>query len=491
MISAQNRPLRSNGSSIVFFLILLFSLSACNLFKKLPDDEDDQFEDQETLDDLQGKKVYDPVTGTYVYVPDNILSARMDTIRWKNAPVDPEQIITTAGAFVEVGERINVLRENEIGSKFLSAYNVSVILPFMSQRFDPNSLEVGRSSLWALNFYSGMRMALDDLDSEGVKLNVDVFDSQASESVVSELLRSNNAVNNAHLLIGPLRTENVRLTAEYVRDGEKVFVSPYSAASNLTTRNRNYVQISPTLQTHCEAITRHALDRYRRDQVVLVARDRGQERQSLEYFQGENDRLLGGADPERQLKEYIIANDEDFDQIDVLPLLELQDTTVFIIPSWQEPFVYSLLRKIELARDEFSHVVVYGMPQWANFELIDFEYYEKLNVHISSNTYINPVGTDVKFFRSRFFDRFGAVPTDEAFIGYDVMLYMGRMIHKHGTKFHLALDRESQRYLHTRFNIQPVGTTAAVRSEDYTPQKFENKYVNILKFQDYYFQLAE
>lgn len=489
MILAQNRPQRLSGSSIAFFLILLFSLSACNLFKKLPVEDDEKFDDQETLEPLQGKKVYDPETGTYIYVPDNILTAKMDTVRWKDTPINPDQMITSAGAFVDVGDRISVLRENASGSKFLSAYNVSVILPFMSQRFDPNSVEVNRSSLVALNFYSGMRMALDELDSEGIKLNVNVFDSQASESVVSELLRSNTALSNAHLIIGPFKTENVRLVADYAREGEKVVVSPYSAAPFISMRNPNYVQVSPTLKTHCEAITRHARQRYRPDQIVLVARDRRGERESLEYFQEENYRLLGGRNPEKQLKEYIIANDEDFEQIDVLPLLELQDTTVFMIPSWQETFVYSLLRKIELARGEFSHIVVYGMPQWANFELIDFEYYEKLNVRISSNTYIDPVQTEAKFFRSRFFDRFGAVPTDEAFIGYDVMLYMGRMIHKHGTKFQYALDREERRYLHTRFDINRVTVATTTGAENLPIEQFENKYVNILKFEDYFFQI--
>jgi hypothetical protein len=490
MISALNRPQLLSGSKLVFFLILILSLSACDLFRKLPVEEGEKAEDKETLDDLQGKKVYDPVTGTYIYVPDNILTAKMDTVRWKDTPLNPDQIITSEGAFVEVGDRISVLGENEIGSKFLSAYNVSIILPFMSQDFDPNSVDVNRRSLMALNYYSGVRMALDELDSEGIKLNVRTFDSEASQSIVSNLLRSNPDVQDAHLIIGPFQRDNVRMVAENVRGTGQVFVSPWNASSSLSGANPNYVQVSPTLKTHCEAIIRHARQKYRPDQVVLIARDRRAERESLGYFQDENFRIMGDRNPENQLNEYIISNDEDFDQIDVLPLLELQDTTVFIIPSWQETFVYSLLRKIELARDEYAHVVVYGMPQWAGFELIDFEYYEKLNVHISSNTYIDPVQTDVKFFRSRFFERFGAPPTNEAFIGYDVMLYMGRMLKKHGTKFQYALDRERAQYLHTRFDINQVVTPTTTGAERLPIEQFENKYVNILKFQDYYFQRA-
>lgn len=504
MISVPNRPLLSSGNKLIFFLVLAILTSACDLFKKLEVDEDNREEEKETLDDLQGRKVYDPETGTYIYAPDNILTAKMDTIRWQDVPVNPEQIITTEGAIIDLeGERITVLRENEIGSQFLSAYNVSVVLPFMTHRFDPNSLEINRSSLTTLNFYGGVQMALDELDSEGIKLNVQTFDSQYSESVIYNLLRTNLEFGNSHLILGAFKTDNVRLIADYVKQTGQVYVSPYSAASSLSRSNQYYIQANPTLETHCKAITRHARRDYRPDQIVVIGRDRPNDRKVVEYFQEENFAILGERDEERQLQEYIIANDEDFEQIDVFPLLELQDTTVFIIPSWQEPFVYSLLRKIDLARrmgsapgevlEEYRHVVVYGMPQWANFELIDFEYYEKLNVHISSPTFIDPIQTDVKFFRSRFFDRFGTVPTDQAFIGYDLMLYMGRMLHKHGTKFQYSLDREMYRGLHTTFDFNKVtlyNSGSTFDTENLPIEQFENKYVNILRFQDYFFQLS-
>jgi hypothetical protein len=378
MTLVPNLPRPSNGSKFFFLLLIIVSFSACDLFKKLEVDDKDRYDEEEVLGDIQGKKVYDPETGTYIYVSDNVLTAKMDTIIWKEVPLNPNQVISSEGAFVDVGDRVEVLRVNDIGSEFLSSYNVAIMLPFLSQRFDSTSEEVYKNSTMALNFYGGARMALDDLGSEGKKFTASVFDSKASEAVVSSLLRTNADVSSANLIIGPFKSENVRLVANYVQGSNKAFVSPYSASSNITSRNPNYIQVSPTLKTHCEAITQHARQNFRPDQIVIVARDRRGERESLPFFQEENYKIMGERNEDMQLREYIIADDENFDEIDMLPLLELQDTTVFIIPSWQEPFVYSLLRKIELARNQFSHIVVYGMPQWANFELIDFEYYEKV-----------------------------------------------------------------------------------------------------------------
>ena len=50
--------------------------------------------------------------------------------------------------------------------------------------------------------------------------------------------------------------------------------------------------------------------------------------------------------------------------MDLLPFLELRDTSVFILPSWSnETFIYSFLRKLDVSRDASSYIVVYGMPQ--------------------------------------------------------------------------------------------------------------------------------
>ena len=182
----------------------------------------------------------------------------------------------------------------------------------------------------------------------------------------------------------------------------------------------------------------------------------------------------------------------------MLPFISLQDTAVFIVPSWSnETFIYSFLQKLDLARgggvegEEDVHVVVYGMPQWMDFERVDFSYYEKLNVHVSSSIYLDPLAPEVQLFKRRFYERFGTIPQPEAFQGYDVMLYFGRMIHKYGTKFQYSLDREMKQTLHTRFEFDQVVRPVTIGRENLPIEQFENKYINILTFKNFQFQLAD
>lgn len=482
---------------------LLVFLSSCDFFQKAQssgglgnnkdrtterDNDRNKNRTGEELDDIQGRKVYDPVSGTYVEI-ELTPTETMDTIFWKDIPPSVHPPITTDPNIASTDGPGELIRIDQFGSQILSSYKVSVLLPFLTNRFDPDIGNIYKNSTWALNFYGGVKMALEELEVEGVNLSVDVFDTEANELRTEQLLRENTDIKQSNLIIGPYRRDNVRLVAEFARRNEITFISPYSASQRISTQNPYYVQVSPTLKTHCEAITNHVLDRYAVEDVVLVVRDEQAEKARLQYFHEENYRRAGTRDT-TTFQEFIVS--ESSGNLTNMPFIELSDTTVFIIPSYQDKrFIYSLLSKIETSRKPNDYIVVYGMPQWMRFELNEYDYYEKLNVHVSSNNYLDPLSPEIQFFKRRFFDRYGAVPTDEAYLGYDVMLYVGKMLNQYGTRFQYSMETEPSQSLHTRFEFERVlGDYQPFQTERAPVNQFENKYVNILKFEDYQFQQA-
>lgn len=509
MISALSRLPQLNGNRLLIALFLGLSVSSCALFRKAETDEDPE-EVGEELDPLPGKKVYDPETGQLVIV-DGAPVEMMDTIKWKVISTDSIPPIQSGESIAQgdvMGNPSELIRRGDFGTEFYTSYNVTVLLPFLSDRFNPEANEIFRNSTWALNYYGGMQMALDELDDTGIKLNVKVMDSKAQQTVVSRLLSTRSEFYNSHLIMGPYRSDNVELVAEFARRNNKTYVSPHSASANITSANPNYIQVSPTLKSHCQAITRHAYENHGRKKMVLVARDKEVERARFSYFQEEIFRLEGRIEDSLRLREYVIKvddNDEErFGNIDLSPYMTPGDTTVFILPSWSnETFVYSFLSQVKLAKNPMNtggrrgnvppepmHVVVYGMPQWEEYERIDFNLYESLNVHISSDTYLDSYSDDVRFFKRKFYNRYGITPGEEAFLAYDVTRYFGRMLNDYGTKFQYQMEKVPDQMLHTRFDFERVVRPTTTGTENPPIQKFENKHVNILKFQDYQFQSA-
>lgn len=496
MTSAPNlRPLLSGSNMLAACLLLVaVSLTSCTAFKKV-DNKSKTTNTGETLDPIQGRRVFDPETGTEVVVEET-LTEKMDTIQWRDVPASSYPPITSTSAPVATNtptEKINVDRNT--GSEFFSAYNVAVLLPFLTDKFNPTVGQIPDNSTWALQFYGGVKMALEVLNDEGLNLNVSVIDSkETSDAAVSSMVRTNNDLRNAHLIIGPYRRDNVAIVANELGKNEGItVVSPYSAASGISPNNENYIQVNPTLQSHCEALLRHALQKYRPESIVLVSKDKKEELARLQYFHDEYKRFTNNK-ATTNLREFIIQGEAtDFNRLNVMPFVSLGDTTVFMVPSWgDESFVFALLRKIELSKSPNGYVVVYGMPQWMEFDKIDFSYYEKLHVHISASSYIDPIDAGVQSFRRQFFDRYGTIPAEEAFIGFDVMLYFGRMLQKYGTKFQFSLDKERYKALHTVFDVKEVNApTTPARTDRFVIDRFENKFLHILKFQDFQFQPAD
>lgn len=507
MTLVQNRLQPLSGSKLLLlFACFILSVSSCKTFKKVP-----KKNDTVELDPITGKPVTKNPnnTGMSTYDHPSMNGNPLDTLNW-TSPSDVDGPITSDGiSYTDIedtttpnGNADRPITDDVLAdslTRYHDTYNVAVLMPFLNDKMIASTNKVyGRSKL-ALNFYGGMKMAFEELEAEGVNLNVTVMDTKASEEEMQNLLQREE-LSNAHLVLGAVRKGNIGKMAMYARDYRKVYVSPLNPSMNLSADNPFYVQLSPSLKTHCEAITKHIRSKYTPDQVVLICRDKSAEIKRLAYFQEANYVYSGSTDAER-FKEYIVSDvSSDFKDIDVMPYIQEGKKTVFVVPSWSnESFINSLLRVIRIAKSGNNEIVVYGMPQWMEFNKISYDYYENLEVHVSSDTYLNPLDAEIQSFRTRYFNTYGEVPKDNAYVGYDMMLYLGRMLKKHGDRFQYHLDDEVNQYLHTKFAVQPVAPTLPtemndnkqVQDNNYRIQQFENKHVNILKFEEYYFQLAD
>jgi len=505
MILVQNLQQRLSGNNFFLFLFcILLGLSSCNGLKPAQGTNTNGGK----LDPISSEPRKNPKTGEYEKVTK--VTEQMETVSWNEDNTQPP--ITSDG--VNYGGNTSNNNGNNNGnttetvpdtridppsnetptSMNYSTYNVAVMLPFMSDKFNTNNGRIYDKSKTAINFYGGMELAFQELEREGLSLNVNVLDTKASEATTASLLRGSELAN-AHLIIGPVRKGNVKKTAEYAKMNKKVLVSPLSPSTGLSPNNPFYLQVSPSLKSHCEAITRHALKNYDADQIVLVCRNSSAETRRLKYFQDARYLVPGGGG--QSFKEFIIPDvPSEFKAIDPSSYLHPTKETVFIVPSWSsESFINSLLRVIRIAKnsniESRKDVIVYGMPKWQEYEKISFDYYEDLNVHISSSYYMDPTSPDVQGFKQRYFDMYGAIPDENAYIGYDIMLYFGKMLKKHGDQFQKKIDQEIEQYLHTRFEFVPLAPKSfQAGSERYDVDQYENKHVNILEFREFYFQLA-
>ncbi len=512
MISVPNRQPLSSGNKVsqllglFSFLVLVLLSSSCELFKPIStdnkQDSSDKSRTDQQLDPIQSRRVYDPVTGTYVIVQNSPVE-KMDTVQWRliseyNAPpiteegtavFAPQPTAPTAGTNNNTGTftPINQIGNAADGSRILNAYNINFLLPFLANRLDigenGNNPKIDANSQWALHYYSGAQIALDELQNGSASLNISAQDTKADLNAL-KALQDKSPLRDAHLIFGPYMRNNVAAVGEQVRGKEQVMISPYSAAAAVSPENPNYIQVNPTLEVHCRNILSHAISTQNADQIVLVANPATKDRLSI--FQAANKELKKDINA-APLAELIIT-----DKNAKIAAYANYRNVVFILPVYEdESFVANFLRQVyEQTKSRNMFATVYGLPQWRNFEQIDFNYYEGCNVHISSSVFVDRLDPDVRRFREQFFARFKALPREEAFVGYDVTRYFVRMLQQHGTRFQYQLPRNPEKLLHTEFRFEAVLLPQEGSNNFENPRvdRWENNFVNILQFRDYQFR---
>ncbi len=489
----------------IFLLILFICTTACDPLKKVQPSTGSTQQQGEELDEIEGKRVYNQETGKYEVVTD--VTGEMETINWEeesNATPPISSEATDSGIVVNnpndatnnTDNTDSVLDEN---TDFLPSYNMVLALPFMTHQNYTNDDAVNPKSIPALNFYEGAKMAFDVLSNEGVNLEVNVLDTKAGEDDTRNLT-SLSTLQEAHLIIGTFRNSTAKIMAEYAQARQIPFVSPYYPHNALVENNPYFIQLNPSVFAHTDAAIQFLKSKYQDDQIVLVGRKTRRDQGMLNLYQKAHYKYSGTTDVS-PLKQIIIEdNTSSLEDTSLKEHFVKDRPTIFLIASSQESFAYAILRKIDIEKKNFDEenedialeddpVIVFGQPKWKDFTKISYDSYEKLNLHITSESFVNPNNPSIKAFRQNFYNRYGTLPTEEAIKGYDTVLFFGRQLKNKGTGFLNTLDQERDNGLLTQFTIDRIVTQQREVSDDNLSifDQHENSNIHVLEFRGFQF----
>ena len=118
---------------------------------------------------------------------------------------------------------------------------------------------------------------------------------------------------------------------------------------------------------------------------------------------------------------------------------------------------------------------VIGLENWLNFENIEIDYLHNLNVHLVASEFIEKDSEENVQFIAAFNENYGSVPSQFAYLGYDVASYYLSLLQTSGTNFELMLPAETMQGLSRKFHFVKTGIESG----------FENHSSYIVRYQDY------
>jgi ABC-type branched-subunit amino acid transport system substrate-binding protein len=365
-----------------------------------------------------------------------------------------------------------------------TTYNVVVMLPFKTKETLESLNALKGSVRLAVDYYEGLKMALNDLEREGLSMNVRVVDTQADGAVVDSLLSTSHLLE-ADIIIGPVTSENIRKVSTFCRERNITMISPLNSKTEGVKFANNMLVLNPTIETHGENILNHIKTQYPyRRNVVIVSSGKPYEVELVKHMQSH-----AAANGMGTLREYN-CNDK-FSLAELKEQMTVGDSNLVVFTFWHdEDMINRALR--ELNASPKGRTIVYGMPIWISFQKVPFNIYNNIGICVSSESHYDINDPEIQKFKRRYFNAYRWPPSNYAYRGYDDMVFIGRAIKRYGLDFHYFVDgNENRTYYHTEYDIQPRYLSAPpLASNRIFPdfiKYYENTKVKILRYSVYRF----
>lgn len=478
MTSAQNHLLPLNGSRFILCCFLLLFLNSCTVKKGLVSDKNPQVVKAGTADPVLVKPKGIPennpdknnkTTPPNTNPPGDIsVKVKVDTVKWKDVTAKYPPITITPKQEVQYLD--NLVKKEK--------YHIKLLIPLNS-----DGQNVPADSRF-VHFYAGALLALEELDAEGIKLDVKVTDVEEGAFKVSENA-DQLASEGTDMIIGPFDREDIRVLAEKCKMAQIPLVSPWQTSTKITNENPYYIQMKPNLKEHFLKLAENTTANYAKGEVAIIGKNNKETTSWVQYFQTCASQFT--QQPEFFSTYFVTADSLNTGPTAFYRLFKNTKIKAVIIPNYaytDEDFIYSCLRRLS-AEKAGRNISVYGMPVMYDSEKIDFDYYHALQMKVVMSDFVDQDHGKIREFRRVFLDMYGEIPGIEAIKGYDLMLYLGRNLWKYGKHFQYYLPDEPASYLQSTYDIRKSRSEDSPIAND--PDKFdyfENKHLDIIEFKN-------
>jgi LysM repeat protein len=344
------------------------------------------------------------------------------------------------------------------------SFRIAFLLPFSSGGKTNTKI--------AVEFFGGARVALDSLKSLGMQLEIFVYDTRSkndSDQVESILLKPD--LKTMDMIIGPLYSANIAPVAEFASRYKIPVVSPFSRSDQLVLNRPYLIKITPDEESVARRTVKYLTTYYPDANYVLV--DPGTKKDSLMhlyYFQALKN--VAGKDTSRFHFTRLKTGG-------ALGALRKDVKNVIIFPCSREITVKDYLTKINKATEK-TDVSFVGTDDWLEFNNVEADYYENMNLHIPTVNFANYLDSANVSFIKKYQQSMKTDPDMYAFKGYYVTYQMISMLAKYGEKTCECLHEK------TEPSMQPVHYRFEKDQEQYG---WKNQSIQMLIFRNYQYSM--
>ena len=316
-----------------------------------------------------------------------------------------------------------------------------------------------------MDFYSGVLLALKDLEAEGLKVQAHVYDLSAGLPPVDALVRSD-------FVLGPVASRDLEAILQRV-DGRVPVISPLDQkASSLSNYYRNFIQVPSSADNQYDDLGQWVKDDAgENDKIILISeKAAGSVTASVAIRSA-----LARRELTYDILNYAIVEGRSIPNT-LSASMTKEGTNRVVVASESEAFIGDVVRNLGIMLGKGYDIVMYAPSKVRTFDTIEGSAYHNAALHICSSYHVDYAAPEVDRFTRAYRALFRTEPSQFAFQGYDTARYFIVRAARYGSNWADRLGHERSSGLHTDFlfdtdangNHHNVAVRRIVFKKDYT-----------------------
>ncbi|MCS6967081.1 MAG: ABC transporter substrate-binding protein [Cytophagales bacterium] len=307
-------------------------------------------------------------------------------------------------------------------------YHVALLLPFMLSETDAS--KPVRRFQFVYDMYEGMKLAQEDLASEGIDVQLYPYDTQRSTVTTTEQLTRQKGID---LLIGPLYSNNLQPLSDYAAQHRITIVNPLGTGEELLKDNHTLL-VQPTGAIMAQQAALFAATRFQ-GKTAIVYHDKNPEDSTMAYaYKSAYERNGGFVHLIRSL-----SNKSSFQRIvDELQNAPRTDSLHVFVAARQPAIAISLVSALLSCKRSIPAITT---QEWLYYDQLSYEQLQLAQVHFLIPDFVRNTSTKSRLDKL-IVERTNMVPSKFNYVGYETLYFFGKMLHKYGPAFRQYLGQE-------------------------------------------------
>lgn len=436
----------------------------------------------------QGETVYS-LSKKYNVTPDSLRNANagfpegLKANSWITIPVYNKSYLkekATADSLATAARK-EAGRDYPILSGNPNTFNIALMLPFSLEFNDSLSGKVFEENQLfllteiSLEYYRATQIALDSLEQMGFRAKVFVYDIDDDLVHVREILKRPE-MKTMHLIIGPMHKATLAVVSEYSRTNGIYLISPNSFSNEIYRDNPYLVRVEASEETMMHYLATFVAARHRSDNVLMINSGSSADWKYRKSFAGYYNKALSSypnkfrdSIPSVSVGKYGLDN--------LTAQLKPGLKNILVVPSNDLAFVSNLMTRLSRIDQNKYNIILYGLDSWKKYDNIETAYKNRFHLRLPMANFADYQSPQLINYLLDYRERYSTEPTEFGYglMGFDVMLYFGKLLLTKGMEFPRSFGSETYNGIYGAYRFGKASSGF----------EFENKEINIVEYRDY------